>query len=461
MNESQQQPTEKSDRLKVRYMLALGFYIFVMAVLTFNFSLRSTVFIGIVVGSIFPFITFLYVHKNYITRLETKSGKENQKFSMLSWVLPALFLHLIIIFGFNITISGPINKGFKSSLYSSFYKYSKIFEKFSESDLDSLEKDRDKLKHYVVFYGSFFEEQKKEKKQTRFEQLLQWFKGAGGEKSTGESALDTKNAEAVRNGIEAKGAQEADEEYLELIKRLSSVSERIGRIPFYVAITFGFLGALIFCFSDTINRYNNVDLYPKVYVFYIIRFIIACSLAVALSSFIMTDFSVILAPFIFFGIGYFPERAIKYMDDKMTQYLGIESSEYEPMPLTLVQGLSPEKAFRLREIGIVDVQHLAMADIEFLEKNLPYNRELLCDWMAQSILYLQFPNHVELLRKLGIRTILQLKELDLSSPPVQKQVEHQNIEKKELEQIEYLKYVVSLPHINNRICKLTASSEAD
>lgn len=83
MAESQQQPAEKSDRLKVRYMLALGFYIFVMAVLTFSYSLRSTVFVGIIVGSIFPFMSFLYVYKNYIARRETQSGKENQKFSIL------------------------------------------------------------------------------------------------------------------------------------------------------------------------------------------------------------------------------------------------------------------------------------------------------------------------------------------------------------------------------------------
>jgi hypothetical protein len=169
----------------------------------------------------------------------------------------------------------------------------------------------------------------------------------------------------------------------------------------------------------------------------------------------MTDFPVILAPFIFFGIGYFPERAIKYIDDKMSQYLGIESSEYKPMPLTQVQGLSPEKIFRLREVGIVDIQNLAMADIEVLEKNLPYNKDMLCDWMAQSILYLQFPNQVKLLRKVGVRTILQLKDLDIKSPLVQKQVENQNIGKEELEQIEYLKYVVTLQHINSRVCKLT------
>lgn len=454
MDKSQQQPKKKPDKLKTRYILTLCLYVLFVLILTLNYTMRSTVFVGIIIGSIFPFMSFLYLHKNYITRLETQSGIESKKISIISWILPALFLHLVIIFGFKITISGPINRGFKSSLYGSFYKYSKLFEKFSESDFDSLEKTSEKLKDNVVFYATFFEERKIEKKQTRFEQLLQWFRGTTADQAKVESSLDTKNTETTGKAAQEISGPKTDEERIELIKRLSKVSERIGRVPFYVAITFGFLGALIFCFNDTINRYNSVDLYPKVYVFYIIRFIIACSLAVALSSFIMTDFPVILAPFIFFGIGYFPERAIKYIDDKMSQYLGIESSEYKPMPLTLVQGLSPEKIFRLREIGIVDIQNLAMADIEVLEKNLPYNTDMLCDWMAQSILYLQFPNHVELLRKLGLRTILQLKDLDLESPLVQKQVENQNIGKKELEQIEYLKYVVTLQHINNRVCKL-------
>ena len=453
MDASQGQTQNKSDTLKARYYWAIGFYVFVLLLLIFNYSIRSTVFVGIVIGSIFPVVFFLYIYKNYISEKVKIPSDKIRKISVLSWILPAFFLHMIIIFGFNITISVPIESGFKRSLYSSFYRYSKVFERFTEKDVDSIEINTEKLRNYVAFYSSFFEESKREKKQTRFQQFLNWIKGNKKEKfkNKNASAIDKK----VPTGILGETQRTLPkEDYRQLIKKISDISERIGRIPFFIGITFGFLGALIFCLSDAINRYNNIDFYPKVYIFYIIRFIISASLAVALSSFIMTDFPVILAPIIFFGIGYFPERAIKYIDDKMTQYFGIKSTEYKPIPLSLVQGLSPEKALRFREVGIEDVHNLAMADIGFLEKNLPYNEELLCDWIAQSILYLQFPNHVELLRKIGIRTILQLKDFDLKSDQVQRQIENENISKKELDQVEYLKDVVSLPHINARLCKL-------
>lgn len=466
MDATQQKGDNKSDTLHARYYWVISCYVFALLLMIFNYSIRSTVFVGIVLGSIFPFISFLYLHKNYISEKKKIPPDKIQGISVLGWALPAFFLHVIIIFGFNITISGPMDSGFKRSLYSSFYKYSKIFEKFTEQEnnvtnvTEISSENLKKLNNYVALYASFFEERKREKRQTRVEQFLSWMSDSKEEKSRNDNTSTLDDKEASGSPDDTQGLP-SKEESIELIQQISNISERIGRIPFFIAITFGFLGALIFCLSDAINRYNNIDLYPKVYIFYIIRFIISASLAVALSSFIMTEFPVMLVPIIFFGIGYFPERAIKYIDDKMTQYFGMKSTEYKPIPLSLIQGLSPEKGLRLREIGIEDVQHLALADIAFLEKNLPYNPEMLCDWIAQSVLYLQFPDYVDLLRKMGIRTILQLRDFELDSPQVQKQIVNQNISKRDLDGIEYLKYMVSLPHFNDRICRLMDAVKTD
>jgi len=447
---------EESDTINVRYYWAIGIYIFVLVLLTINYSIRSTIFVGIVIGSIFPFISFLYLYKNYISEKKEIPSNKLRQMSILSWLLPAFFLHIIIIFGFSITLSTPTSSGFKGSFYTSFYEYGKLFERFSEKGLDIIEKEPKEFKNYVTYYGSFFREGKRKKRETRLQRLLiKWFPEEKEDNSKSKDASISKKKDASSDSDKTqRSTSKNDKEYTDSLKKFSEISARISRIPFFLAITFGFLGALIFCLRDAISRYGNVDLYPKVYIFYIIRFIISASLAVALSSFIMVEFPVILAPFIFFGIGYFPERAIKYIDNKMTNYFGIKTTEYKLIPLTDIQGLTPEKTLRLREVGIEDVQHLALADIDFLEKNLPYNKELLCDWIAQSILYLQFPENIEFLRKMGIRNILQLKDFDPESPQVKKQIEDKSLGEKELKQIEYLKYIVSLPHITDRLSKL-------
>lgn len=205
-----------------------------------------------------------------------------------------------------------------------------------------------------------------------------------------------------------------DESLAYCMKKYAKLYNAIDAIPFYMAITFGFLGALIFCLSDLVKRFNMVDLYPKNFVFYSIRFLVAASLCATLANFFLEGFPVIMAMPIFFLIGYFPERAIKYLDQKMTDYLGFKT--YKPISLSLVQGMSVEKAFRLREIGIEDVQHLAVTNVNYLKKNLPYNRNMLCDWINQSLLILYFSKQIEALRDAGVRTILDLQNCLLASP---------------------------------------------
>jgi hypothetical protein len=204
------------------------------------------------------------------------------------------------------------------------------------------------------------------------------------------------------------------EEYLNFcLQKFAQMSIAINAIPFYLAISFGFLGALIFSLQNLMIRYNTVDLYPKNFIFYSIRFVVATSLCVALANPVIEEFPVIMAVPIFFLIGFFPERAIKFLDQKMTEYLGFKT--YEPWPLSLVQGMSGEKAFRLREIGIEDVQHLAVADIGYMKNNLPYSLDMLCDWIGQSLLILYFGEQIENLRSIGVRTILDLRECLLGS----------------------------------------------
>ena len=74
-----------------------------------NDSIRSTAFTGIVLESIFPFISFLYLHKNYISEKEKIPPDKIQEIRILGWALPPFFLHVIIMFGFNIVILPHFN----------------------------------------------------------------------------------------------------------------------------------------------------------------------------------------------------------------------------------------------------------------------------------------------------------------------------------------------------------------
>jgi hypothetical protein len=348
---------------------------------------------GLVIGGFFPFIAFIYYYRNYIKA----PGLANRRPSVLSWILPAVLTQIIVILGFIILLGYPkpnLNKvqttarmqdkkqeytiRYSRSFFSGGLHYGHLFQKFQKEQVDapnSIELKYEEVSRLFNQYRPYF----------------------------------------VTTETETCPPKEQREEYQAYCReKFAQISSVINAIPFYLAITFGFLGALIFSLGDLVVRFNMVDLYPKNFVFYSIRFVVAASLCATLANFFMEEFPLIMAMPVFFLIGYFPERAIKYLDQKMTDYLGFKT--YEPLPLSLVQGMSGEKALRLREIGIEDIQHLAVGNIQTMTNNLPYCQDMLCDWIAQSILILYFTKQVEALRDVGVRTILDLQGCLLESP---------------------------------------------
>lgn len=173
----------------------------------------------------------------------------------------------------------------------------------------------------------------------------------------------------------------------------------------------------------------------------------------------MDDWPVIFSASIFFFIGYFPERAIKYCDEKITKFLGIKVTEYKPVPLTLIQGLSNEKAMRLRDIGIEDVQNLTTGDIDKIEKDTPFSKDNLRDWIGQGILILHVPKQFEELRHLGIRTIMDFQKCLLNKKTLDK-TEQQKLHKCsekfgiKCEHLENLRSILSTEHMENKISQL-------
>ena len=376
---------------------------------------------GIIIGSFFPFISFRYFYLNYL-------GDNQESQSLLGWIGPALLLHVIIIFGFLITISMvPHKNQYTSSMFTGFYEYGKIYKSFQEKESqilknpgvifieDSQETGPElNFTNFMVFYGAYFTESKD-----------------------------------LTPPISSKDRSEA---YTEL-------AHRINYIPAAISLTFGFLGALIFCLMDALVRMNRSDLYPKTYISYNIRIIISASISLILSFSIMDDWPVIFSAMFFFFIGYFPERAITYCDEKITKFLGIKTTDYKPVALTTIQGLSNEKAMRLRDIGIEDVQNLTTVNIDKIVKDTPFSKENLRDWIGQGILILHVPKQFEELRHVGIRTIMDLDKCILNTEQLDS-TEQQKIQKysekfgMKCEHLENLRSILSSDHLKNRITQL-------
>jgi hypothetical protein len=343
---------------------------------------------GLIVGAFFPLISFAYYHQHYLK----VQGLEDLRPSILSWVLPALLTQFIIIVCFIILLPKQDIKNdpkqaykinYDRSFFSGAFHYGRLFKEFQkvQSDISTKRITYEEIPKLFHYYRPMLESKE-------------------AEKSTKAETCPPK---------------ENQEEFMAYcLQKFAQMSTAINAIPFYLALSFGFLGALIFSLGDLVIRFNMVDLYPKNFVFYSIRFVVAASLCATLSNFFIEEFPLIVAIPVFFLIGYFPERAIKYLDQKMTEYLGFKT--YEPLPLSLVQGMSGEKAFRLRELGIEDVQHLAVSNVQEMKKNLPYSRDMLCDWIAQSLLILYFNKQIAALRDVGVRTILDLQGCLLESP---------------------------------------------
>jgi hypothetical protein len=372
---------------------------------------------GLVIGSLFPIMTLLYYYQHYL-------GNPNSNNRNLGrWLFPSIFIQIITIFGFMIVLNSPAHHGYQSQMFTGFYEYGKVFQSYN-----AVEKEL--LKNFDNYMG------KSEELKIKMQQIMDFY-------------LPFFNEDGLRKS-DALIPADREEKTLPEFKKLT---RSINAIPFQIAFAYGFLGALIFSLRDGIKRFNNVDMYPKIYVFYAVRFIFSCSLSAALAYFVFDKWMIALGPIVFFTIGYFPERVITFLDDKMNKYLGIRKAAHTPILLSLVQGLSAEKALKLREIGIEDVQNLAVANVDKLRNNLPFNKAMLCDWIAQSILILYFVDDIEKLRKSGVRTILDLEECALISEDDECQVCAGIIGIKPVK-LQYVRKILRLEYMRTRMEEL-------
>jgi hypothetical protein len=78
------------------------------------------------------------------------------------------------------------------------------------------------------------------------------------------------------------------------------------------------------------------------------------------------------------------------------------------LPVSFVNGITPEIEARLAEEGITNIANLAYADPVALIKNTVYSRNQIINWMDQALLIDVMPEGWQALRRCGVSGVLDL-----------------------------------------------------
>lgn len=399
-------PSERS------YCLLCILYLAILVALStyfICFTKKYHIAAGLIIGSIYVVVALYYFYEQFLVPyLKEKKTQEtpserpavyppNILAWLVEWLFPALFLQLLLVFGFSISIG---QFPFKGSIYSSPYEYGLVYKRFD------------------AFVGDYFRQMERDNPSFNSEKTKKW-EAFLKERFSGylrKDEVEKKRAGAEKGLLaEAPVGKKASLE----VDSFRDLEGKIYKIPFLIAFAFGFLGSLIYTLKDTAHRFYTLDMYPKTYMSYIIRFFFAPSLCLVVAYFMANDWLVNTAPILFFLIGFFPQTALLYIEDKARDMLKIRKQKKEGMPLDSIQGMTDYIAYRFKELGVDDVQNLANVNLTYLRRNMGYSTRLLADFIAQALLRLYFVDDFDRLRGAGIRSVLSfqanVKEENLQS----------------------------------------------
>ncbi|MBF0620410.1 MAG: hypothetical protein HQL54_00640 [Magnetococcales bacterium] len=186
-------------------------------------------------------------------------------------------------------------------------------------------------------------------------------------------------------------------------------------IPFLISGAFGFLGVLLYTLKDLSQRIVTNDIYDKTFAAYAIRFLFAPNIGMVIAYFLMDDWPVALAPVLFFYIGFFPQRAMQFIEARAMKFMGRSEGGNEragSVSLDNLQGMDEYTIQRFEEVGIRNAQSLAYSDLTILHKQLRSIRRLkLADYVAQALLVVHVQDKLIDIARFGIRDIISLQEV--------------------------------------------------
>ncbi len=184
-----------------------------------------------------------------------------------------------------------------------------------------------------------------------------------------------------------------------------------------VVFAMAFLGVYLSGLQHVYRRFAVNDLSPTLYYGFAMRVLLASTVALiiynAYSALSGGDtagggITANIWPALAFLIGIFPQRGLRWMSDKIPMLSQSTDAAVRPAPLEMIEGLESHDVLRLEELGIDNCYDLASADFVPVLLKTPYSARQLVDWILQAKLCVYFGEAVKELRRLGIRTILDL-----------------------------------------------------
>lgn len=183
-----------------------------------------------------------------------------------------------------------------------------------------------------------------------------------------------------------------------------------------LVIGLAFIGAYLWSVQNLFRRLTILDLPPTAYYSIGIRILFSIFVALMVYYFSMTDNGETVASprvlaVLVFLCGMFPQRGLQYLEELIRFRPETSGKKAHPLSLAMIEGIELFERVRLNEISIDNAQNLAQANMVELILRTPFNPRRIIDWIGQARLFLFFTEEIDTLRKAGVRTIFDLKDL--------------------------------------------------
>jgi hypothetical protein len=174
------------------------------------------------------------------------------------------------------------------------------------------------------------------------------------------------------------------------------------------------LGAFTWNLWLLLSGYDSLDLIPSTFLWIPFRYAIAI-ISGLISSYIFKE----AVPAILFALTLTILPNSRLLEFLRSHITALEKPHAGKPPVWKIQGMQQSTVDRLETLGIHTTQELAYFDPLFLLFRTNFQPKVVIDWIDQAMLYDYVEEHVDDLRKRGIRGSIELSGLTDNDPAVE------------------------------------------
>jgi hypothetical protein len=181
-----------------------------------------------------------------------------------------------------------------------------------------------------------------------------------------------------------------------------------------VGFQFGFLGAYVYFLNGMARAYFALDLTPETMIDGSIRIGIASVLSLVLSFGVGTfgaDSALPLLPIISFFFGFFPRRALAFLEQIVLKAINLSVLPYQVTPLSALFGMSYGSELRLEREGFDSAETLSHADPVDLAVRTGFDYRQLRQWVSEAWLVRHLrDDYADFVRRTGVTSRTELED---------------------------------------------------